>query len=411
MNKNIRTNILWNTSGSIFYCICQWLITIIVVRVASYEDAGYLSLAMTTSSSFSAIALFSMRNFQISDVAGEYSCSMYVGSRIITSIFAFICCCIASLFFNTPYQTMCIAAFMLIRVSEAIVDVLHAIDQKYDHYDYIGISYILRGIVTVVFFLLGLGLINDLLVTLLVIAILNLIVALLFDWKKTYSLDCFGLTIFNKKVFELLRKCVPIVIYTFLRSLENLIPKTILQLECGAESLGIYSSMASPTLVVQVFASVAFNPLLPQFSEVIYKGDKRAFKNLLHKTYFFLVVMSIVVTIGASLCGRFGLSLLFGNDILEYYSLFMPIIWCTILTAIVWILSAILVALRRIKWLLIGMIVDFLICLVLARYLIQNIGMNGVSIVQIIAFAIYIVFMIIVCEIPICHRLPINTKD
>ena len=59
----MKKNIAWNTFGSIFYCVCQWLITVLVVWLDSYSAAGNLSLAMTTSSSFSAISLFSMRNY------------------------------------------------------------------------------------------------------------------------------------------------------------------------------------------------------------------------------------------------------------------------------------------------------------------------------------------------------------
>ena len=132
-------NILWNTIGSVFYSACQWVITIIVVHVASYEMAGYLSLAMTTSSSFSAISLFSMRNFQVSDVRGEYTSSQYVSSRIWTCIVAFVLCVVVSGLGNSQYQILCIMAFMLIRVSEALVDVMHGIDQKQERYDYIGI--------------------------------------------------------------------------------------------------------------------------------------------------------------------------------------------------------------------------------------------------------------------------------
>ena len=94
--KQMTKNIAWNTFGSVFYSACQWLITVLVVHLSSYESAGYLSLAMTTSSSFSAISLYSMRNFQVSDVKGEYNCNEYVGSRIDTCILGFVCCAIVS---------------------------------------------------------------------------------------------------------------------------------------------------------------------------------------------------------------------------------------------------------------------------------------------------------------------------
>ena len=148
--EHMRKNVLWNTCGSVFYSVCQWLLTAIVIRGASYEAGGILSLAMTTSSSFSAISLFSMRNYQVSDLKGEYSTDEYVGSRVITCIAAFFCCVVTAVYHNSWEQMLCIDAFMLVRVAEGWVDVLHGVDQKYEKYDYIGKSYFLRGIITLV---------------------------------------------------------------------------------------------------------------------------------------------------------------------------------------------------------------------------------------------------------------------
>ncbi len=396
--NNIRKNVMWNTFGSVFYCICQWLITIIVVRVDSYATAGELSLAMTTSSSFSAISLFSMRNYQVSDVKGEYTSNEYVGSRLLTCGVALVCCGITAAWGNSFYQMMCINAFMLVRVAEALVDVFHGINQKYNRYDYIGKSYILRGIVTLATFSAGMILTKNLLLTLCVMAVLNMLVACCYDRVMTKGLESIRPVIWKKHVFELIKNCMPIVIFTFLLSLENLIPKNVLENQLGKEALGIYSSIASPTLIVQVFASVAFNPFLPRFTEVYYSGDIRRYRGMLHKAYAVLAGMCVVVTIGAMLVGRFGLSLLYGTDILEHYNLFMPIVWCTICTAIIWIVSAILVAMRKIPWLIGGMIVDFGICLLLVSPLIETYGMNGTSMVQLVAMGLYILFMICVCE-------------
>ena len=398
-NTNMKKNVAWNTLGSVFYCACQWLITVLVVRISGYGTAGYLSLAMTTSSSFSAISLFSMRNYQVSDVTDEYTASQYVGSRLFTSMIALAGCSVVAILTSSWYQALCIIAFMLIRVAEALVDVLHGINQKYDRYDLIGKSYILRGIATIISFIVMLKVVNNLFVTLMIIAILNLIIAILFDWRNTDRLEKIQPEILSKAVLELLKKCAPIVIFSFLLSLENLIPKNVLQELAGTDEVGIYSSIASPTLVVQVFASVAFNPFLPKFSTLYVQKKYDAFLKLLHKAYVALAVMGLVVTAGGMLLGRIGLKILFGADILQYYDLFMPIVWCTILTAIIWILSSLVIALRQIKWLLIGMIVDFGMCIAVVYPCVNYFGKNGVSFVQIMAYAIYILYMIAVCEI------------
>ena len=401
----MRKNIVWNTMGSIFYCACQWLITVIVVRVGTYQDAGYLSLAMSTSSSFSAISLFSMRSFQVSDVKREYSSDIYVGSRILTSFFAFFSCVFVSIWGNSFYQILCIMAFMLVRISEALVDVMHGIDQKYNHYDYIGKSYICRGIVTVVLFSVIQLLIKDVFIALLCVAIINWLIAFFYDWRKAYHLEHFIPVIRTRKLIELLIKCTPIMLFNFILSLETLLPKNILQQKYGVEALGIYSTIASPALVVQVFASVVFNPFLPAIAQIYVNKDFIKYRKIIHNIYLLLVVLGVGVTAIAMLLGKWGLKLLLGENILQYYELFMPIIWCTFLMAIIWIISAILTAMRKLKLLLAGIIGDFIICSFTMDYFIGQYGKNGVSFVQLFVITIYIIYMVVVLEMVIRYQI------
>ena len=399
--ENMKKNVLWNTVGSIFYCMCQWLITVLVVRIDSFEASGLLSLAMTTSSSFSAISLFNMRQFQASDVNEEYSSKEYFGSRILTCITAQAACMLyAAVTSNSMSGYWCIVLFMLVRLAEAFVDVFHGINQKFDRYDIIGKSYIARGILTIVAFTTGLIFTKSLVVALTVVAVLNLLVAFTYDFSSTGKLENIR-PIISRRVLRLLATCIPLVIFSFLLSLENLIPKNLLESVHGVEELGIYASIASPTLVVQVMASVAFAPFLPQFIKLYVDGEIKAFRAMFHKILLALLGLALVIIAGAALCGRLGLTVLFGKDILEYYYLFMPIVLCTILTAVIWILSSIVTAMRKIKSLLIGIIVDFGLCLCIARPLVERYDKNGVSIVQIISYSVFVIYMVIVCEISI----------
>ena len=391
-------NILWNTFGSIFYSGCQWLVTVIVVHVSAYADAGYLSLAMTMSSSFSAISLFSMRNYQVSDVKGEYSSGQYISSRVWTCLGAFVSCAIFAAIGSSPEQMLCVDAFMLIRVAEALSDVMHGVNQSYNRYDYIGKSYILRGLATVVLFTGVLKLTNRLALTLFCVAGVNLLLSLFYDCRKTEKLDHYKVNVKDKALVVLLKQCAPLVIFTFLLSLENLIPKNVLESLSGAEVLGIYSSIATPTLVVQVFAQVVFNPFIPKFSKTYYDGEVGKFRGLMRKTYLLLVGSCLVIPLCAMVVGRIFLKILFGEYILQYYYLFMPIIFVTLCTGIVWILSAIVIMLRRIKVLLIGILIDFGLLAVLTAPMIRQFGSNGVSLVQLISLPILIAFMIAIIE-------------
>lgn len=103
--KSTLANIFYNSFGMIFYYGCQWLTTLLVVRLSGYSDSGVYGLAMTFTAAFAILALFNTRQYQVSDVAGEYSDRTYIRSRLVAIGIAFFICA-AGVCVNryTPYQ-------------------------------------------------------------------------------------------------------------------------------------------------------------------------------------------------------------------------------------------------------------------------------------------------------------------
>ncbi len=76
---------IWNSVGSLTNLGCQWVITVLVARLASsYEAAGVYSLAMSIFNMFSQLAQYRMYTVQIADVRKENSVGEYFTFRLIT---------------------------------------------------------------------------------------------------------------------------------------------------------------------------------------------------------------------------------------------------------------------------------------------------------------------------------------
>ena len=69
--KTIRSNMLWNVTGSIAFIGAQWMMTVLVVHLAGYTAAGHLSLGLSLTNIFTNISYFCIRNFQVSDAAAQ----------------------------------------------------------------------------------------------------------------------------------------------------------------------------------------------------------------------------------------------------------------------------------------------------------------------------------------------------
>lgn len=129
---------------------------------------------------------------------------------------------------------------------------------------------------------------------------------------------------------------MPLLIGALVNTLSTNIPRQILEKVMGTNALGIYATVATPAAIVQVASSYIFNPLQTVFAN--YKNEEKylEFKNLLLKTSIILLGLSIICCIGVVLFGKWGLMLLYGNNIGEYSYLLLPIIIFSALNGYVW---------------------------------------------------------------------------
>ena len=151
--KSTLANIFFNSFGTIFYYGCQWLTTILIVRLTGFADKGIYDLAMTFTAAFGILAMYNTRQYQVSDVTGEYSDQTYIRSRLAAMVIAFAIC-FAGVVLNgySLYKSAVILLYMLHKCGEAWIDVYHGIDQKHGRMDYVCYSYLMRAILMLVSF-------------------------------------------------------------------------------------------------------------------------------------------------------------------------------------------------------------------------------------------------------------------
>jgi O-antigen/teichoic acid export membrane protein len=378
----LKKNFLYNTIGSGFYLGCQWLVTILGVRMSGYDDAGILSLAISITNVFASVAFYGMRSYQVSDLKPKYQIGEYVASRVITSALALVLCVVFVLLNPyTIYESLCIILYMVFKLSEAAVDILHGIDQKLWRLDIAGRSYIARGFLSLAAFTLIMLSTGNLLLSIIGMLVCGYIVIIFYDVIKTRGLVGSVKPDFSfENIKKLLTECFPLLILLLLASFLPMIPRYLLELHYGNEIIGIYGSVATPTIVIQVAATFVFTPLIPLFAEHRQKGNHRLFIKLFNKSLIVIGALSIVALIVGVVGGDPILRLLFGNnEIARYTYLFVPVIICTILTAFCWFLNTILTVFRNFKALIIGNAAGFVFCGVLSLLLVKPLGMDGVN--------------------------------
>lgn len=392
----IRKTFIYNTIGTGVYLGCQWLITILIVRLSGYSDAGILSLAMSITNVFICIAFYGMRSFQVSDLTNKYSIGTYISARIITSIISIVFCAIfITLNPYTTYEFLCIFIYMGFKTSEAVVDVFHGIDQKAWRMDIVGWSLIIRGVLSLSIFVIIIVLTQSLVLSIIGMALSSYLVILFYDLSRTKKFSSSIKPDFSFiKIKKLLVECFPLLILLLIASFLPMVPRYLLDIYYGSEVLGIYASVATPTIIIQVASTFIFSPLVPLFAEYYQNDNYVSFVKLFIKCIVAIGIIAFVILFISIIWGDSILNILFGNTILPYTNLFIPVMICTILTSASWFFCTILTVFRDFKGIIIGNLVGLILCFILSLTLIKELGMNGVNITILIALSVQNIILI-----------------
>ena len=170
----------------------------------------------------------------------------------------------------------------------------------------------------------------------------------------------------------------PIVLATVCCSAVVTVPRQYLAAELGTAALGVYSSVASPTTVVQVGAQYVYTPLLGTFAERLSREKHSALALFIRVTGGILVV-GLVCLVLFGVLGGFALEIVFGSETAAYADLLLPAVACTLVTGYSLFLNDLLISVRDYRASLIGNASATVASLLLAMPMVNMFGMNGVS--------------------------------
>lgn len=395
---NLKRNLLFNTAGSMFYFICQWLITgLLVERLAGVYNAGLLATAMTVTNVFLTLASYGMRTYQVSDAKERFSNSVYIASRVVTIAAAVLLCAGYTMVIGYgAEQAICIYIYLFYKLLESLTDVFHGCAQKRDRMDVIGISYAVRGLLSVAAFSLGLYLTQSLILALVLMTALCYGFSFWYDILRTRP---FYLPLERpqaSRVGALLWECAPLAVYVFLNTAAASVPKLMLERMMGTNEIGIYNLVNSPVLILQVGVTYLFSPFITMFTEKLNNGDRRGFKKLAVLITLGVFGVGVLGIAGVLLLGKWGLALLYGQDMVAYSPLLVPMVVCTVFTSLSLFYCMLLTVLREMRGLIGANLIGILVSLLISRPLIARYEMFGTSyatilalIVQCVALAVF----------------------
>lgn len=377
---SIKQNMLWNSTGSMFYLVCQWLITVLVVRLSSgFDAAGLLSLATSVVGTFGTFANYKIGTYQISDIHHENTLKEYLAFRCLTLGLAFVAC-VAYAFLTCPlYSVVTIVLYYGYKGVGLVIDILHGCDQQHRRMDYIGKSFMLQGMVSIVSFVAVFSFSQNLNAAIVAMTVCVLLVFALFDCSRAGQFEPLGLHLSREKALFLLKTSLPAVVASVAASAIFTIPKQYLLSVSGDAALGIYSSIAAPALVVQMGAQYLYGPLLDIFPRRFFDGRMADFNRLLAKTTLSIIAVAACCCVGVIFVGEPLLVLVFGESIRPHVYLLQPVLVSTVMTAFLWFFGDLLITVRDFRANFTGNVLALVTVIPLSFVCINLWDMNGVS--------------------------------
>lgn len=396
--KRLLGPILWNTSGSLYYFACQWLMTVFVARFdGGFANAGVLTLAVSLTNIFSAIALFAVRNYQVSDIDSHFGDAEYGRHRAFTCALSAVACTLFLLpnRYNA-YTFFAILLYLGLKLNEAFCDYLHGILQKHWRLDAVGKSYFLRGTLILCTFLPVLYFTENLILALGATVLSNLTSTLLYDYAQaSHYRD--RRTPRKGSVKDLTHACAPLLVYSLAVTAIPSISRYFLENLHGTEALGIYGSATTVAAVIQAVTAFLFNPLVGVFAECHKKQNKVRLRALVGGVLCTFVALTAAAMLICPFVREWGLVLLMGEKMRAHAYLLDAAILASCITGLIWFLGTLLTVLRAYYTMIGGALCGVLTSFLCSFIWIEELSFRGVTLTNITSLSVVAAIYLLRC--------------
>ena len=391
---NVKKAFLWNMIGSTCYSGSSFLYLLVVTRVCGAQLAGFYSLSYATAQLLLQVGRYGVRTYQATDLEHKYLFSEYKISRVIT-------CALMMLFgilyssFSFKGEYIIISTFIIMmKMIDAVEDVYHGnLQQKY-HVEQMGKMLAIRNVYSAVFFTGILMATKNLYLTCVATAITSLILCLVVNSRTTAKYakkEDIGRGFQMGRVWELLKICTPMFVGTFLSLLLYNVPKYAMANVMTDEYQTYYSILFMPSFVITLMCEFVFKPTITTIAELWWENNIKKFTVYILRIIGIILVCCAGIVVGGHLIGRTLLEIIYGVDLSPYKIQFIALLVGGGISAEVYMIYNILIAIRWGKCLLPVYSVTAVITILASRTMVKQWGIMGAALNYVLSCSILFV--------------------
>lgn len=415
VKQSLRINFAWILCGNIMYTLSQWALLVSLARVGKVEWVGIFVLSMAICSPIIMFANLRLRFVQASDTNKTSKFDNYFVLRLVSTGFALLILFSISIFWQGDRNTSIIIGLVALAKSiEAISDIFYGYLQRQEVMYFIGLSMIIKGLLSVSMFISFLYFFDSLIMACTGLVIAWAVVLVFVDMKSVSYIDGvrdgkFRLNTVHlvKKVkqtnavelWRLGKKSFPLGVVALLVSASLNIPKYFIGWFQGSEQLGYFASILYIMTAGVTVVSALGQSAMPRLAKLYDSEAIGEFLRLLYKLLAFSLLIGAAGMVLAKSYGGIILRFLYGPDFSSYSGLFFLIMLASALNYVALFMWYCLTAMGKFKTQLALFIGDVSLILAMSYYLIPILKLNGAA----YAIIIIMTYHIIVCGC-IIHR-------
>lgn len=308
---SLKKNLSWTLLGNIIYVATQWGMITAIAKLGSVKMVGQFSLGLAITAPIIFFANMKLRTVQVTDFNNEYNFKEFLSLRIITSLFALLITLLTVLLLGYSLETSILIILIgMSKCIESIGDIVYGVLHKNEKMDLIGKSQILKGVLTLICFVIILYFTNNLIYAVLAMCIVWIITLVFLDFKKAAHFLEKTTVIKSNNIRKILILSFPLGLLQMLVSLNTNIPRFILERYSSLEMVGYFSALSYILVAGNTVINALAQSVMPKLSKYYSKDNISSFTKLLRN----LIVLG-------TLLGAFGVlvCLLFAKKILNLF--------------------------------------------------------------------------------------------
>ena len=340
---------IWNAVLSILNAGQSALLIFLIARLCGDSDAGVFSLAFSVAYLMIMVGNYGVRNYQSTDVVGQYNSRDYVLHRIVSCSGMLALSVIYVLMHNYDNKkTYVILLCCILKLIESVEDVVHGEYQRCGRLDIAGKCGTIRYIACFIAFLGTLILSEDMVLAFFVMDMVSIVVFVLLTFC-TYPKLIHKIETKTGAWYKIFVTCFPLFISTFFNIYICNASKYSIDRYYSDEIQGYYGMLFMPVFVINLLCACIYRPKLVELAEYWNKGDVTQLRKYFGGQMILILAIGMVAMILSYAFGTQILSIFFGTDLNIFKNEFLVLLLGGTMTAVVDFCNNMITILRKQK--------------------------------------------------------------